>query len=158
MLRLGSFGPAVVAWQGLLLELGYDPGPLDGIFGRRTLTATKEAQAALGVTVDGVVGPQTLGSAQAARPGSGPTVPVPDPPPAFPEWPGEYLRRGSRGDAVATWQGQMAARGWTIAADGVFGPQTERVARAFQAEKGLAVDGVVGPDTWAAAWTAPVTR
>jgi peptidoglycan hydrolase-like protein with peptidoglycan-binding domain len=29
--------------------------------------------------------------------------------------------------------------------------------RAFQAEKGLTVDGLVGLGTWNAAWTAPVT-
>jgi hypothetical protein len=58
---------------------------------------------------------------------------------------------------VATWQGQMAARGWTIGVDGQYGPQSESVARQFQAEKGLAADGLVGPQTWGASWTAPVT-
>jgi peptidoglycan hydrolase-like protein with peptidoglycan-binding domain len=51
----------------------------------------------------------------------------------------------------------MADRGWTIGVDGEFGPQSEEVARAFQAEKGLGVDGYVGPETWAAAWTEDVT-
>jgi hypothetical protein len=58
---------------------------------------------------------------------------------------------------VATWQAQMAARGWTITADGCYGPDSENVCSQFQAEKGLGVDGLVGPQTWAAAWTAPVT-
>ena len=30
-------------------------------------------------------------------------------------------------------------------------------AKAFQAEKGLKADGLIGPDTWKAAWDAPVT-
>ncbi len=82
------------------------------------------------------------------------------PPPAAsgaPAWPGRYLRNGSSGSDVRTWQQRMAQRGWSITVDGAFGPQSERVARAFQQEKGLQVDGVVGPATWAAAWTAPVT-
>ncbi|WP_207386423.1 peptidoglycan-binding domain-containing protein [Protofrankia symbiont of Coriaria ruscifolia] len=55
------------------------------------------------------------------------------------------------------WQAQMRARGWAITPDGRFGPQSDDVCRRFQNEKGLAVDGHVGPITWAAAWTAPVT-
>ena len=54
------------------------------------------------------------------------------------------------------WQARMAARGWRITADGLYGPATAKVARSFQAEKGLAVDGLIGPATWAAAWTAPI--
>jgi peptidoglycan hydrolase-like protein with peptidoglycan-binding domain len=52
----------------------------------------------------------------------------------------------------------MAWRGWRLAVDGVFGPRSARVARRFQREKGLIVDGLVGPQTWAAAWRLPVTR
>jgi hypothetical protein len=58
---------------------------------------------------------------------------------------------------VRTWQQQMKNRGWTIGVDGVFGSQSEGVARQFQSEKGLASDGLVGPSTWSASWSAPVT-
>jgi GH25 family lysozyme M1 (1,4-beta-N-acetylmuramidase) len=58
---------------------------------------------------------------------------------------------------VHTWQAKMAQRGWTIIQDGRFGPTSESVCRSFQAEKGLGADGLVGPKTWAATWTAPVT-
>jgi peptidoglycan hydrolase-like protein with peptidoglycan-binding domain len=58
---------------------------------------------------------------------------------------------------VATWQAQMAARGWSIDADGMYGPSSESVCQQFQGEKGLSVDGLVGPETWSAAWTAPVS-
>lgn len=62
-----------------------------------------------------------------------------------------------RGEHLVTWQVQMRARGWTITADGRYGPRTAEVARRFQAEKHLAVDALIGPATWAAAWTARVT-
>src|SRR5215471_808950 len=58
---------------------------------------------------------------------------------------------------VQTWQQQMANRGWTIGVDGQYGPQSEGVCRNFQQEKGLGVDGLVGPQTWSMSWTAPVT-
>src|SRR5262245_29588844 len=59
---------------------------------------------------------------------------------------------------VSQWQGQMAARGWSIGVDGQYGPESEGVCRQFQAEKGLSVDGLVGPQTWDRSWTAPITR
>ncbi|WP_184077263.1 peptidoglycan recognition protein family protein [Nocardiopsis mwathae] len=55
------------------------------------------------------------------------------------------------------WQHRMRQRGWNIAADGLYGPQTERVTRRFQREKGLSTDGLIGKKTWEAAWAAPVT-
>ena len=76
---------------------------------------------------------------------------------AAPPFPGTLLRNTTHGHGSATWQGQMAARGWAIGVDDIYGGESERVCRSFQSEKGLAVDGVVGPDTWNAAWNAPVT-
>jgi len=58
---------------------------------------------------------------------------------------------------VQVWQAQMSARGWTISVDGDFGPQSEDVCRSFQSEKGLDVDGLVGPQTWETTWSAPIT-
>jgi hypothetical protein len=59
---------------------------------------------------------------------------------------------------VRAWQARMSRRGWTIAVDGQFGPQSASVARRFAAEKGLslaphALDAVA----YRAAWTLPVT-
>lgn len=60
------------------------------------------------------------------------------------------LRRGSRGESVTRLQEALQAHGCELAADGVFGPVTERCVRAFQRERGLDPDGIVGPLTWAA--------
>jgi hypothetical protein len=85
--------------------------------------------------------------------------PAPTPPPAgaAPPWPGVYLCDYTAGNGTSTWQAQMVARGWQLDVDDEYGPASADVARSFQAEKGLDVDGVVGPATWGAAWTAPVT-
>lgn len=82
--------------------------------------------------------------------------PVP-PPAGHPAFPGTLLRNRTEGHGTETWQERMRDRGWTIAVDNIFGPQSERVCRHFQVEKHLGVDGIVGPITWNAAWTAPVT-
>jgi peptidoglycan hydrolase-like protein with peptidoglycan-binding domain len=52
-------GPAVLAVQQALAERGYDPGPLDGIYGETTEVAVIALQSARGLIVDGEVGPQT---------------------------------------------------------------------------------------------------
>lgn len=48
--------------QRRLSALGFDPGPLDGIRGRQTISAVEKYQRANHLTVDGIVGPQTLRS------------------------------------------------------------------------------------------------
>ncbi|MFC3996272.1 N-acetylmuramoyl-L-alanine amidase [Nocardiopsis sediminis] len=60
-------------------------------------------------------------------------------------------------DDLRHWQSRMRERGWPLAADGRYGPRTRGVARAFQAEKRLGVDGLIGSATWRAAWESPIT-
>jgi hypothetical protein len=60
-------------------------------------------------------------------------------------------------DGLTTWQDRMEERGWVLTVDGLYGPETDGVATGFQQEKGLGVDGLVGAETWAAAWTEDVT-
>ena len=55
------------------------------------------------------------------------------------------LKRGLKGAPVRRLQEKLG-----IAADGDFGPGTERAVKAFQEANGLAVDGIAGPDTFSA--------
>lgn len=61
------------------------------------------------------------------------------------------LRRGATGQAVRNLQGLLLAHGHDPRGiDGVFGPATEAAVRAFQQRSAIAVDGIVGPQTWGA--------
>jgi hypothetical protein len=54
---------------------------------------------------------------------------------------------------LAAWQRQAARLGlYDGPPDGIYGPHTEDAAKALQAKRGLTVDGLIGWDTWAAAW------
>jgi hypothetical protein len=85
------------------------------------------------------------------------TAPTPTPPALLPPVFQGTVRLGSTGYAVKVVQARLAARGWTITVDGFFGRQTDTVVRQFQKEKHLTVDGIAGPITWSALWTAPIT-
>lgn len=76
-----------------------------------------------------------------------------------PAYPGYVIKYNpDKVDAnLKVWQTRMKARGWTLTADGVYGPETKKVVLAFQKEKGLGADAEIGPITWKAAWTSAVT-
>ena len=58
------------------------------------------------------------------------------------------LRKGDRGTDVRTLQTLLTKAGYTVAVDGIFGNKTYESVKAYQADRGLAVDGVVGKITW----------
>lgn len=59
------------------------------------------------------------------------------------------LRRGCRGEAVRELQERLNYLGYSCGVvDGIFGDDTKDAVKAFQAEHGLAVDGVAGAKTW----------
>lgn len=64
----------------------------------------------------------------------------------------QTIGRGHRGQDVRDVQTRLRALGFSIDArevqDHEFGPSTEATIRAFQQERGLLVDGLLGPGTW----------
>lgn len=60
----------------------------------------------------------------------------------------KLLKMGDTGYEVAELQQMLLVAGVPIKVDAVFGPQTERVVKAFQVLHGLKEDGIVGPVTW----------
>lgn len=58
-LKKGDRGSDVRKIQAVLQKIGYDVGPIDGIFGSNTEEAVKRFQLNNGLVVDGIIGPKT---------------------------------------------------------------------------------------------------
>lgn len=141
----------------------------DGLYGPATKAAVAEYQRELGVMADGYFGPVTEAAHEKAlkrKPLVKAKAKTKFPP--FPLKEGWYFgpRSGPRYSVSGYYshrkdlkrvQRRLKRRGWSIKVDGFYGPQTARVVRAFQEEKGLVVDGLIGKVTWTKAWTAEVT-
>lgn len=74
------------------------------------------------------------------------TPPPPDAPPPASPWPLE--QRGRSSTNVRPLQLLLNGAGQDVVVDGVFGPETEAAVRAVQETGGVAVDGMVGGQTW----------
>lgn len=60
------------------------------------------------------------------------------------------LRKGDRGDYVKQWQAFLNANDYRCGTvDGIFGNNTEKAVKQYQAAHGLVADGIIGPKTWA---------
>ncbi|ADU31911.1 L,D-transpeptidase family protein [Evansella cellulosilytica] len=132
VLRLGSRGQAVRDLQEKLTNQGYHLGSIDGIFGPATENAVRKFQRDRGLTIDGIVGQNTLQALEKTTATVSSTT----------------LRRGSRGEAVRSLQSDLHSLGYeTGGIDGIFGPATERAVKSFQRTNGITVDGIVGNQT-----------
>ena len=118
LLHVGSRGPAVRALQ---RQLGISA---DGIFGPQTKSAVRSFQKRHGLVVDGVVGPQTRAALDSRRGSSqaGPRI-------------------------IRAWWVRLVQRKLGVAVDGEYGPQSRAAVRRYQTRHGLIVDGIVGPQT-----------
>lgn len=62
------------------------------------------------------------------------------------------LRKGDENEYVKAWQIYLNSHGYNCGkygADGKFGKDTEKAVKAYQKDKGLVSDGIIGPKTWA---------
>ncbi|MEV0231210.1 peptidoglycan-binding protein [Nonomuraea sp. NPDC050786] len=137
LLQFGDQGAAVRRLQSALGEANKVPIVVDGVFGRETERALRAFQEANGLVATGRYGLK-----------SRKILPIGEDMP--------LLHEGAKGDLVERLQTVLtdcAPGHWEIAPggiDGVFGPATTRAVEAFQDWHGLLIDGVVGPNTWAA--------
>lgn len=141
LLRMGSKGQAVKELQQKLIAKGYKLPRFDadGHFGAETLQAVTAFQRDNSLSVDGIVGKQTM-TALNAKPKAKQYVPYPN----------KLFRVGSRGKDVERIQRAInnAVGRNLLVVDGIFGKQTEREVRNYQRRHKLVVDGVVGAQTW----------
>lgn len=144
---VGQTGPLLGAAQAATTTTSADPSSVrtlqralgltaDGVLGPQTRKAIKRFQRAHGLVADGIVGPLT----RAAMAGTATTAST-----------SASTRTADAANAslpASTTRAVQAKLG--LSADGVFGPQTRKAVRAFQRAHGLEVDGVVGPATLSA--------
>ncbi len=129
LLRRGADNNFVFLLQFILNQYGANL-TVDGIFGANTEAAVRQFQTQNGLSVDGVVGPNTWGTLLTLMP--------------YPT-----LRQGQRGAYVRLMQSLLESNLVPVGGiDGIFGANTEAAVRQFQSQNGLAVDGIVGPNTW----------
>jgi N-acetylmuramoyl-L-alanine amidase len=144
LIKRGDTGPAAAEVRATLISLGLlaegrhvaPEDPQHVLFDAACDLALREFQQSRGLSVDGIVGPETWRALVASR------------------WRlGDRLLHRSIGDPVVgddvhTLQERLLEMGYDVGrADGIFGARTESALRAFQRECGLAADGAFGPST-----------
>lgn len=162
-LRLGTGGDAVRQIQIRLnrISMNYPAipkvSPTDGYFGESTEAAVKEFQRIFNLTVDGIVGRGTwyailriYNSVKRLSELNSEGIALEEVSRQFPE----VLSEGSQGDGVRLVQYLLSFIAYfvpTVQAtdiDGAYGKSTTAAVESFQRAYGLAVDGVVGEQTW----------
>jgi len=160
-LRIGSSSSYVETIERQLnrIRQNYPSIPLissvDQNFTQETLNAVTAFQRIFNLTPDGIVGRATWNkisyiytAVRRLAELGGESEPLRD------TTPNTILRRGSRGNDVRLLQYYLKVISNyydeipPVSIDGIFGPITESAVRSFQQRFGLAVDGIVGKNTW----------
>ncbi len=139
-LQEGSQGPEVTDLQYILKFRGgkgeFDPGSTDGMFGAKTKAAVIKFQKSKNLKADGIVGAKTWQAIDAN----------------WYKFPGDFLREGSKGDAVKQLQQGLKTKGFDVGtADGVFGGKTKAAVIKYLTagkDRSTNAEGVVGPLGW----------
>jgi N-acetylmuramoyl-L-alanine amidase len=144
LIKRGDTGPAAAEVRATLISLGLlaegrhaaPEDPQHVLFDAACDLALREFQQSRGLSVDGIVGPETWRALVASRWRLGDRV----------------LNRSVNepmvGDDVHALQERLLEMGYDVGrADGIFGANTELALRAFQRECGLVADGTFGPGT-----------
>lgn len=143
LLRIGSRGDAVTTLQNRLLTLGYmDYSNPTGYFGEVTRAAVVRYQRINGLSADGIAGPATNGKLYAA------------------DAERLVLYPGARGEPVSAVQARLRDLGYLSASDvtGYYGDATRAAVAEFQRPSGIYTDGVTGPVTRRALFSANALR
>jgi peptidoglycan hydrolase-like protein with peptidoglycan-binding domain len=112
-------GPAVADLQTVMTHLGFYSGPIDGIYSDETTAAVVEMQKALGVTADGVYGPET-----------------------------DAALKGKAQDVVIQIQTVLTEYGYyTGPIDGDYGANTQAAVEKLQTDLGVTANGRFGAET-----------
>ena len=132
LLKEGDKGAAVSALQSRLIALGYDCGYIDGIFGIKTKSALIAFQKANSISETGALDNKINVALEVTI--SEEKLP--------------QIKKGSTGQYVIMLQRILSKQKYKLAEDGIFGKLTEAAVFEFQKKSGIAVDGIVGKNTW----------
>jgi peptidoglycan hydrolase-like protein with peptidoglycan-binding domain/DNA invertase Pin-like site-specific DNA recombinase len=122
-------GPRVRALQRRLRALGHRPGPVDGLYGPVTEAAVEQLQHDSGVSVDGIVGPQTRRVLSAEAPPLAPSA--------------GYGQPGGSPQVRGVQRSLRALGHRPGPVDGLYGPRTQASVERFQRSAGQPPSGVV---------------
>lgn len=155
VIKKGSEGDDVKELQSMLIRLGYNLGNAgaDGVFGSKTLAAVRDFQKVHDLDADGVVGDLTIDALNKAMAKSDDAHDSDGSAKTESKLGARTLKKGHKGDDVKELQEGLMKLGYELlkyGADSDFGTETLNAVKAFQADKGLEIDGMFGPKSLAA--------
>lgn len=157
---LGERGSHIWILQRRLLAQGFEPGPVDSVFGSKTQEAVKAFQTSRGLTATGVVNETTWKALTKNQRQVSPPRQLSEKPMASQQLrvsqeqsvsQETILDQGNKGSKVRTLQLRLDIKGYDPGPiDGVFGAKTAAAVKQFQEAQGLSTSGVVDEATWEA--------